>query len=457
MYIYIFFDVYVYIYISLSLSLSLCLSVSLSLSLFLSLSLSLSLFLSLSLSLSLSICLSPSLSLPSLSLSIYIYIYMETDRTGAHLFGAKTHFSPQNEGKNGQKKSQKFLRIFLGYFCVIVDKNTIKIGVSWDFCGKWQKNLAKRAFRAFCKCHRLLSAEMLNMLNHVGCKPPKKTLLSAEMLNMLNMLNVFRPIRVLQSSRNVEPHAQYIQHIQHFSRKKHIFVTCWIFSAERTTFWAMLNFFCWNNHCWDHVEFFLLKEPLFGPCWIFSPETSIFFSKMCFFLLKCWICWIMLYVSAPKKRFFLLKCWKCWICWMFSGPWQPPGLQTMGLSWAKKHSTYSTYSTFQQKEAFFSEHLHPTWFNIFNISAERSTFSKTCWIFSAERIPLFGPKSVEFFQQKKFNFWPQKLNYFSRKNSTWPKKWFFQQKKFNMCRKCASFCWNVEYVECIGRVVRHFC
>ena len=28
-----------------------------------------------------------------------------------------------------------------------------------------------------------------------------------------------------------------------------------------------------------------------------------------------------------------------------------------------------------------------------------------------------------------------KSGYFSRKNSTWPKKWFFQQKKFNMAPK----------------------
>ena len=198
--------------------------------------------------------------------------------------------------------------MFCDFFCLFVcsceQKHYKNRGFVW-FLWKMPKNLAKRGFRAFCKCYRLLSAEMLNMLNHVGSKVPKKTLLSAEMLNMLNMLNVFLPIRPLQSSWNVRPQAQYIQHIQHFSRKKHIFGTCWILSAERTTFWAMLNFFCWKNHFLGHVEFSLLKEPLLGPCWIFSLK-QLFFSKKCFFLLKCWICWIMLDLRFRKNASF---CW----------------------------------------------------------------------------------------------------------------------------------------------------
>ena len=46
-----------------------------------------------------------------------------------------------------------------------------------------------------------------------------------------------------------------------------------------------------------------------------TTERSIF-PKMCFFLQKCWICWICSKASL-KKCFFLRKCWICWICWMF--------------------------------------------------------------------------------------------------------------------------------------------
>ena len=142
----------------------------------------------------------------------------------------------------------------------------------------------------------LLSAEMLNMLDHVECLFPKKMLLSAEMLNMLNMLNYFGSIwsllafhrpKIIQHIQHIQLFSRkkhifskigsnMIQHIQHFSRKKHIWYTCWIIFPEIITFWAMLNFFPWKNHFLGHVEFF--------------PQKEAFFSKMCFFLLKCWIC-----------------------------------------------------------------------------------------------------------------------------------------------------------------------
>ena len=47
----------------------------------------------------------------------------------------------------------------------------------------------------------------------------------------------------------------------------------------------MLNYFPWNNHFLGYVELFPLKEPHF---W-----------KICFFLLKCWICWIILPLVVP--------------------------------------------------------------------------------------------------------------------------------------------------------------
>ena len=114
-----------------------------------------------------------------------------------------------------------------------------------------------------------------------------------------------------------------------------------------------------------------------------------------------------------------------------------PPFADHGVAWAKKHSTYSTYSTFQQKEAFFSEPY----------IQHDSTYSNST------------------FQQKEALFLKKSLS--QGKNPTWPKKWFFQQKefnmvqkvvlsavkkfnmaqkvvlsaeKFNMCRKCVSFC-----------------
>ena len=73
-----------------------------------------------------------------------------------------------------------------------------------------------------CVSNVLLSAEMLNMLNHVGSKFRKNVLLSAEKLNMLNMLNYFGSMEGPKGP-NRPKIIQHIQHIQHFSRKKHFF------------------------------------------------------------------------------------------------------------------------------------------------------------------------------------------------------------------------------------------
>ena len=312
------------------------------------------------------------------------------------------------------------------------------------------------------------------------------------------------------------------------------FLLCWIIPAESSLFYCMLNFFCWKE--------------------------GIFF-KMCFFLLKCWICWIMFYAKLWKSPSF---CWnveyveyvECFVA--HEAPFADHGVQ-----WAKKtfnifnifnisaersifsepyiqhDSTYSTFSRkkqikkkkslfrgknptwpqkvvlsaekiqhgpksgsfsrknstcaenvllsaemlnmlnalglwseicakleepngpkniqhiqhiqhFSRKKHFFGT-LDPTWFSIFNISAERSISSKKRAV-SGKKSNM-APKVV--LSAEKIQHGP-KSGSFSRKNSTWPKKWFFQQKEFNMCRKCASFCWNVEYVECIGPVVGHF-
>ena len=98
-----------------------------------------------------------------------------------------------------------------------------------------------------------------------------------------------------------------------------------------------------------------------------------------------------------------------------------PPFADHGVAWAKKHSTYSTYSTFQQKEAFIRNLTsnmiqHIQHFSRKNhikkklVSGEKFNMPQKL-VLSAEKIQ-HGPKS----------------GYFSRKNSTWPKKWFFQQK-----------------------------
>ena len=65
----------------------------------------------------------------------------------------------------------------------------------------------------------LRSAEMLNMLNHVGSSFRKNVLLSAEKLNMLNYFGSMES----QKGPNRPKIIQHIQHIQHFSKKKHFF------------------------------------------------------------------------------------------------------------------------------------------------------------------------------------------------------------------------------------------
>ena len=170
----------------------------------------------------------------------------------------------------------------------------------------------------------LLSAEMLNMLNMFLECFRKKVLLSGEMLNMLNMLNAFGTYRPLLNEAN--KFIQHIQHIQHFPRNKHIL-------GERlSNIFNILNI---------------------------SAERSTFFEKYASFSCNVECC-------APLRQLGCLK----------------------GVCKFQKHSTYSTYSTFPQKETNFWERLLKT-FNIFNISAERSTFwGKTtsfgcnveCWV-----------------------------------------------------------------------------
>ena len=134
----------------------------------------------------------------------------------------------------------------------------------------------------------------------------------------------------------------------------------------------MLNFFCWKNHFLGHVEFFLLKEPHFGLCWIFSPERSPFFQKSASF---CWnveyveSCWMylaenMLLSAEMLNMLNMLKYFAS--SWCQTGPTRAKTIQHI------QHIQH-----FSRKEHIFRT-WDPTWFNIFNISAERSTFWLEC-------------------------------------------------------------------------------
>ena len=96
--------------------------------------------------------------------------------------------------------------------------------------------------------------------------------------------------------------------------------------------------------------------------------------KICFFLQKCWICWIMLEGLFGKCASF---CWLCWICWMF--------LEPIG-SFAYRFKKHSTYSTFLQKAAHFSNKIsnmiqHIQHFCNFElILYKKCFFLQKCWI-----------------------------------------------------------------------------
>ena len=104
---------------------------------------------------------------------IYIYIWRLTELVPTFL-GLKPIFPPKTKEKTAKKSRKTFCDFFGVIFVLLRAKHYKNRGFVRFLWKNGKKNLAKRAFRAFCKCHTLLSAEMLNMLNHVGCKPPKK-------------------------------------------------------------------------------------------------------------------------------------------------------------------------------------------------------------------------------------------------------------------------------------------
>ena len=106
------------------------------------------------------------------------------------------------------------------------------------------------------------------------------------------------------------------------------------------------------------------------------------------------------WIPPPENCFFQLWCWNCWICWMFGT--YPPSPPKQGPDSAQniQHIQHDSW-----KKHFFLQ-CHSTWFNLFNMTALRSTFSPnvsekgkfvwTChfwmilWNCSPKRVVFFG-------------------------------------------------------------------
>ena len=139
------------------------------------------------------------------------------------------------------------------------------------------------------------------------------------------------------------------------------------FCRKNSFSFFMLNYSCRKQAEFLHVELFLPKGGNVSKNMLLSVEMlNVLNHVLC---------------NAIKKTLLSAEIFN--MLNMLNVLWP---MRLHGVQWAKKHSTYSTYSTFQQKEHFFGT-LHPTWFNMFNISAERSIFwgKKSffllkCWI-----------------------------------------------------------------------------
>ena len=158
-----------------------------------------------------------------------------------------------------------------------------------------------------------------------------------------------------------------------------------------------------------------------------SAERRPMELEMCFFLLKCWICWIMLDLVSEECASF---CWNVEYVDFFGSMGGQKGPNRGKIIQHIQHIQH-----FSRKKHFFGKR-RSAWSNIFNISAERSTIWKK-----------------GFFQGKIFNI-AQKVVLSAEKIQHVPKMCFFLLKCW-ICwimldlvsEICASFCWNVEYVE----------
>ena len=179
---------------------------------------------------------------------------------------------------------------------------------------------------------------MLNMLNHVGSNVPKMCFFLLKCWICWICWIILGLWKAKGTTRG-----KIIQHIQHFSRKKHFFKNV-VLSGEIIQHSPKSDYFMGNNStCVSNV---LLSAEMLN----MLNHVGSNFRKMCFFLLKCWI---------------------CWICWIILGLWKAK----KGPNRPKIIQHIQHIQHFSRKKHFFQKR-HSTWSNIFNISAERSTFLK---------------------------------------------------------------------------------
>ena len=110
------------------------------------------------------------------------------------------------------------------------------------------------------------------------------------------------------------------------------------------------------------------KVSFFG--WVGGGQT-----KKRLFQLSCWICWICWTPPPLKMCFFLLSCWICWICWIILELIPPPPPKKIKRA---PHSSQNIQHIQHIQHDSWKKHFFlegdSTWFNIFNMTAERTTF-----------------------------------------------------------------------------------
>ena len=157
----------------------------------------------------------------------------------------------------------------------------------------------------------------------------------------------------------------------------------------------MLNFFPWKKPFFSKNASFCWNVEYVESCWILCSKNVLLSAEMLNML--------------NMLNYFASS-------WSLLASHRPKKIQHI------QHIQH-----FCRKKHIFQT-LDPTWSNIFNISAERSTFSAHVEFFLLKE-PLFGPCWI--FSAERTTFWVM-LNFFP-----WKKPFF---------SKSASFCWNVEYV-----------
>ena len=206
----------------------------------------------------------------------------------------------------------------------------------------------------------------------------ENVLLSAEMLNMLIMLNVFWTYRPFQVHPRENPTSNITAVRSTFSQMCYFQLKCWIcwmcswrVSEEVLCSAGMLNMLFMLNVFWTYRPFQV--HPKQKTTFNIAAVRSIVFFKMCFFHLKCWICWMRSWNVFEKCVSFwgnveYVEDVECF------GTYRPFWMRPI----SSKNIQHIEH--FPRKKHIFGERLSNI-FNIFNMSAERSTFFWKRWFF----------------------------------------------------------------------------